>query len=146
MTLKYLATWKGLDPSTGNDLGSAWIPNDFLCDLNDGQTTRMGIPVDGTLTAYIFPVTLGVVEEKMVICPKWQAQWQQFEDRRAELGFPIMSQHVAIGSATGNSATVKLLDTSDVHIGLMTASWTGTFIHEISHAEAFVGRGNKLSK
>lgn len=145
-TWKYLSTWKGLDPSSGNDLGSAWVPNEVLCDLGDGQITRMGVPVEERLRAYVYPVTLGIVEEKLVICPKWQIEWQQYEDSRAALGFPIMSQHVAIGSALGNPATFALLFTPNVDIGLMTRSWTSTFIHEITHAEAFVGRGNDLSK
>lgn len=117
---------------------------DYMCDPG-GTTDVLGVPVLPDLVAYVAPLQDGVIDERMVICDKYQQSLMDSDIIRAQQGLSIMDQHVPLRSSTGNAVTQRLLNAGWT-LNNLADSWLAYFIHEISHAEAFTGRGNRLGK
>ncbi|OTB00923.1 hypothetical protein M426DRAFT_65039 [Hypoxylon sp. CI-4A] len=134
-------------PLVGPNQGYLWIPRLAVCDAGDGATTRFGVPVEKGISAYVYGAIYGLIEESMVFCPSKQPGWIDIENERTASGVHYRNMHVKIGEEPTDAQKTlanTLLGIDQIDIQWLSKFVTETFIHESTHAEAFVGPGNKL--
>ncbi|KAM6517575.1 hypothetical protein FSOLCH5_008539 [Fusarium solani] len=117
--------------------------------------TRFGVPVGDGLNAYTYKALYDTVEEIMVLCPSYHAQWLQVDYERSVASMHYRNLHVDVGqepSDVQKQAAHDLLAKPDFHgeekrgIKCLGDFLVQVFIHESTHAEAFTGGGNTLGQ
>ncbi|KAM0424912.1 hypothetical protein ACHAPT_009968 [Fusarium lateritium] len=144
------------DSDEDSDSGSDDEADNGSDDGSDDETrTRFGVPVGDGLNAYIYKALYGTIEEIMVFCPSYHAQWLRVDSDRSGAGIHYRNLHVDVGQEPTDAhrqAAHDLLAGSDFqNQGKRGIKWLDdflvqVFIHESTHAEAFTGEGNTLGE
>ncbi|KAL4739546.1 hypothetical protein BDV11DRAFT_169960 [Aspergillus similis] len=134
-----------------------WVPRAGVCALQPGagQTRFGGVTVLEGAKAYVSYPIFGLVEEAMTFCPMNFDSWTTVEDDRTARGIHWRDMHVEIGedlSDAQSTAVETLLARPEISatvshskgIKWLSNFLVSTFIHESTHAQAFVGGTNTL--
>ncbi|KAJ4186637.1 hypothetical protein NW767_012603 [Fusarium falciforme] len=76
------------DPDSDSDDGT---------DEEEEEKTRFGVPVGDGLNAYTYKALYGTLEEIMVFCPSYHAQWLRVDSERSSAGIHYRNLHVDVG-------------------------------------------------